>query len=211
MRVLILSPYPERIASTLHRARDVVFATNEPVDTGFMSALRIEYVVSYGFQHILPRDIIKRLDGRIVNLHISALPWNRGIAPNFWSFFDDTPKGVTIHLIDASVDTGDILAQRRIKFGGRETLATSYERLRTEIEALFDAVWRDIRAGTISPVKQIGGGSYHCRRDKEIFMRLLPDGWNTPVATVERLGRDWRRTAAKLATVTRASETAERR
>jgi methionyl-tRNA formyltransferase len=193
MNVLVLSPYPERIGGTLRQTGDRVIATDEPIDVGLLRDLRIRWAVSYGYRHILGREIVEALDGRIVNLHISALPWNRGSDPNFWSFFDDTPKGVTIHRIDTGIDTGDILARRRVRFGADDTLASTYHRLRAEIEALFAAVWGDIRAGTVRPSKQIGSGSHHRRRDKEIFMRLLPGGWTTPVATVERLGRDWRR------------------
>ena len=43
---------------------------------------------------------------------MSYLPWNRGADPNFWSILEDTPKGVTIHIMDESIDTGDILYQK---------------------------------------------------------------------------------------------------
>ncbi len=56
----------------------------------------------------------------IINLHISFLPWNRGAHPNFWSFYDDTPKGVTIHLIDEGIDTGAIIYQKEITFDRNE-------------------------------------------------------------------------------------------
>jgi methionyl-tRNA formyltransferase len=198
MNVLVLSPYPERIGETLRRTGDRVIATDGPIDVGLLRDLRIQWAVSYDYRHILGREIVEAIDGRIINLHISVLPWNRGSDPNFWSFFEDTPKGVTIHRIDAGIDTGDILARRRVRFGADETLASTYDRLQVEIEALFGAVWGDIRAETVRPRKQSGSGSHHRRRDKEIFMRLLPGGWNTPVATVERLGRDWRRTAVRV-------------
>lgn len=200
MNVLVLSPHPQRIGGILREAGDRVIATDEPIDVGLLRDLRIRWAVGYGYRHILGREIIEALDGRIVNLHLSALPWNRGADPNFWSFFDDTPKGVTIHRVDAGVDTGvdtgDILARRWVRFGGGETLASSHNRLHSEIDALFATVWGDIRAGTARARKQIGAGSRHRRRDRQIFMKLLPDGWDTRVATVERLGRDWRRTTA---------------
>ncbi len=198
MNVLVLSPYLERLSATLTRCGDRVIATAEPIDVGLLHDLRVRWVVSYGYRHILGREIVDTLEGRVVNLHISALPWNRGSDPNFWSFFDDTPKGVTIHRIDAGIDTGNILAQRAVTFGDGESLATTYDRLQAEVEALFAEVWGDPRAGTVLPRKQADGGSHHRRRDKEIFMRLLPDGWDTPVATIERLGRDWRRTAVRI-------------
>ena len=40
----------------------------------------------------------------------------QGAHPNFWSFYDNTPSGVTIHLIDAGIDTGDVLYQKKLIF-----------------------------------------------------------------------------------------------
>ena len=37
-----------------------------------------DFVVSYGYRHIVPADVIDKMAGRIINLHISYLPWNRG-------------------------------------------------------------------------------------------------------------------------------------
>ena len=45
---------------------------------------------------------------------MSFLPYNRGSHPNFWSFIDDTPKGITIHEIDEGADTGNIVFQKKI-------------------------------------------------------------------------------------------------
>ena len=36
--------------------------------------------------------------------------------PNFWSFMDKTPKGVTIHEISNGIDAGDITFQRQYEF-----------------------------------------------------------------------------------------------
>jgi len=75
------------------------------------------------------------LGNRAINLHPSLLPWNRGAHSNFWSFLEDTPKGVTIHIIDEGIDTGDILLQKKIKFDqSKETLRSSYGRLQQELQ-----------------------------------------------------------------------------
>ena len=189
MRVLVLSPQGERIAGTFARENDTIVVHDGEIDPAFLAANAIDMVVSYGYRRILKCDVVAARGGRIVNLHISLLPWNRGADPNFWSFFDSTPKGVTIHEIDEGVDTGALLAQREVRFAAVETLATSYEKLRRDVEALFDATWRDIKDGRCEARSQTGAGSYHRARDKETFMPSLPNGWETPVADVEALGR----------------------
>ena len=58
--------------------------------------MRPEIIISYNYSYIIKQDIISFMNGRIINLHISYLPWNKGSNPSFWSFMDETPKGVTI-------------------------------------------------------------------------------------------------------------------
>jgi len=188
MKVLVLSPYPEGILPAFDVTGDTAVVHSDGIDPAFLEAKGIEHVVSYGYRRILREETLDCLPGRMVNLHYSLLPWNRGADSNFWSFFDDTPKGVTVHVIDAGVDTGPVLAQAEVHFSDTETLATSYWLLRERVEQLFIENWSGIRNGTVTPVPQSGPGSYHRSADKEPFFELLPDGWETPVSIVEEIG-----------------------
>ena len=47
---------------------------------------------------------------------MSYLPFNRGAHPNFWSFVDNTPSGVSIVEIDKGIDTGPVIYKKKIKF-----------------------------------------------------------------------------------------------
>lgn len=189
MNVLLLSPYPERLRVEVVRTGDRVSASNERVAMGCVAGSGIDFIVSYGYRYLIAPDVIEALPGRIINLHVSLLPWNRGSDPNFWSFFDDTPKGVSIQRIDRGLDTGALLAQERVVFGSGETLASSYGKLCGTVEALFALSWAAIRCG-LQPVRaQHGGGSYHRSRDKELFFARLPAGWDSAVALVEDMGR----------------------
>jgi len=126
---------------------------------------------------------IEMLKGRIVNLHISLLPWNRGAEPNLWSFLEDTPKGVKIHYVDEGLDTGDVLAQKELFLNEDcETLATTYRKLSDAIVNLFDQQWPNILHGKVQGVGQPSGGSFHLLKDKKKFDYLLTEkGWDTPV------------------------------
>ena len=95
------------------------------------------------------------MKNNIINLHISLLPWNRGAYPNVWSFLEDTPKGVTIYIIDEGVDTGSILAQEEIYIDENiETLRSSYEKLHREIQALFREKWVEIKNRSVKNIPQ---------------------------------------------------------
>lgn len=119
-------------------------------------------IISYNYKYIISKKITEQYNGRLVNLHISLLPWNRGASPNFWSFVDDTPKGVTIHYVDDGLDTGDIIFQKEMVFDeDKESFSTTYKKLNEEIVDLFMQNFVEIYNGNITSRKQEGEGSYH--------------------------------------------------
>lgn len=152
-----------------------------------------DFVISYGYLHIIKKDVIDKFPNRIINLHISYLPYNRGKDPNFWSWIENTPKGVTIHQIDKGIDTGDILVQKKVGFGNDETLRTSYQRLRFEVEDLFIKNWGRIESGNIISQKQKGIETYHAKKDGETIKEFLlgKESWDTPVKKLEDWGLEW--------------------
>jgi methionyl-tRNA formyltransferase len=147
-----------KIIDDLISANCEVWHTQEKIETtqGF------DFVISYGYRHIFKKSIIESSDAPIINLHISYLPWNRGAHPNFWSFFDCTPSGVSIHLIDEGVDTGPILYQRYVNFSkDQNTFSQTYKQLILEIEMLFKESLKEIISGSYKPLPQRRKGSYH--------------------------------------------------
>lgn len=181
MNVLFLGISPSPVVSTLKKYRCEVFEYEDPIEPIYLEENEIEFAVSYRYRHIVKRPIIEYLEGKIINLHISLLPWNRGSDPNQWSFLEDTPKGVTIHCIDEGLDTGDILVQKEVEYNPDDTLRTSYNRLSAEIEDLFQKSWPDIQCGRLKPYPQYGLGSFHRISDRQTFEYLLTNGWDTPV------------------------------
>ena len=124
-----------------------------------------DWVVSYGYRHILKKEHINSSKNPIINLHISYLPWNKGADPNYWSWVNNTPKGVTIHTINRGIDTGDIFIQKEVNFNKDETLSSSYNKLKKEIESLFINNFENIIKGSILPQTQPQGGSLHYIKD----------------------------------------------
>lgn len=182
MRVLLLSPYPELVAHTIQSFGDTVTVSTAPPAELDLS---VDKIVSFGYRHILKGDILRR---QIINIHISLLPWNRGADPNFWSFYEDTPKGVSIHVMDEGIDTGPLIAQRELSFFDGDTLYSSYNRLKIQAEVLFHAHWAAIREDRITPKPQPPGGSFHRSKDKQEIWSRLPDRFHTPVSIIQQLG-----------------------
>lgn len=137
-----------------------------------------DFIISYNYGFIITKDIIDYIDGKIYNLHISYLPWNRGASPNFWSFIDDTPKGVTIHQVDYGLDTGKILFQKKCFFDEtKETFMSTYNTLQREIINLFKENWENIINQSYILKEQLGGGSYHKVNDLKEIEKKCPFLW----------------------------------
>lgn len=142
-----------------------------------------DFIISFGYRHIIRQEIIDLFPDKIINMHISLLPYNKGADPNLWSYLENSPKGVTIHKIDKGLDTGDIILQKKVQGDiENDTLKTSYDRLIQEIVKLFADNAEDILNNKITAHKQQGTGSIHYLKDKEKYIYLLESaGYDTPV------------------------------
>jgi len=61
---------------------------------------------------VIPADIFKIPRLGTINIHPSLLPKYRGSNPYFWLYYNfDMNAGITLHFIDDSVDTGNIIGQ----------------------------------------------------------------------------------------------------
>jgi methionyl-tRNA formyltransferase len=176
--VLFLGRAESPVLAHLREREDVVaLGPSDPITAEH----RPRIAVSHGYRLILRRDVLDRFP--VVNLHISYLPYNRGADPTLWSVLEDTPAGVAIHHMDEGVDTGDLIARRRIAFDdATDTLATAYAKLQAALAALFAEQWPAISGGTAARVPQPPGGSTHKVADRAAVEHLLTDGWDTPLA-----------------------------
>jgi len=88
----------------------------EPSFLSEISNLKAEIgmVVAYG--KIIPKELINIFPLGLFNIHFSLLPHLRGAAPIQWALLlGDRVSGVTIFQIGESLDTGHILAQKKIE------------------------------------------------------------------------------------------------
>jgi len=161
---------------------------SEKLDLLYVKSLSPEIVVSYNYRYIIKEDIISLMDGRIINLHISLLPWNRGADPSLWSFIEDSPKGITIHYVDKGIDTGDILLQEAADFDENiETLGSSYKILHEKIQLLFMNNWDKIKNARIIPRAQSGHGGFHYSNESVKIKEALGEQiWSLPIRELKQ-------------------------
>ena len=182
-RLLFLGygPGQTRLIDAVREARwDVV---NESGPVSDLSSYDV--VVSFGYRTILQKNTLETSRRPVLNLHIAYLPYNRGAHPNFWSFFDSTPTGVTIHEIDEGIDTGPIVFQKKVVFSPNEdTFAKTHRRLIMEIEDLFIQNMGALLSGNYQARPQVGPGTYHATKDLPKSL----DDWNSKIQdTIMRL------------------------
>ena len=160
---------------------DTVIIKHDRVYPEFMHERKIEFIVSDRYEFILKDEVLKLVNYNAINLHPSYLPWNKGYHPNFWSIYDDTIKGVSIHKIDPGIDTGKIYVQKKINFEDDDTLKTSYYKSRTAIVSLLFENWINIRNQKIKPLDQEAKGTHHFKKEFDVIWENFKDGWDTPI------------------------------
>ena len=164
-----------------------VYRVEDKLTLEMVRCLAPSYIISFNYKHIISKDILEEVEGRVINLHTSYLPYNRGSSPNFFSFWEDTPKGVTIHKMDAGLDTGDILCRKELFFDEtKESFATTYDTLIGEIKELFKENWEAIKSGQIIAKEQVGEGSCHRMKELEEIRSKCPFAWDDVIADVKK-------------------------
>ncbi len=123
-----------------------------------------DFFISFNYRYIISKDVVNKFRNKIINLHASYLPYNRGANPN--------------HYIDEGIDTGDILVQKDVELKDTLTLKESYDILIEELYKLFVENWNDIKEGKIIPKKQKGEFTYHTTKD---FKKLNIVDWNITI------------------------------
>ena len=93
----------------------------DPGAVAAILALRPQLLVLADYGQIVPRDLLY-LEHGAVNLHPSLLPRHRGATPIPATILaGDTETGVTLIRMDVGLDTGPMIAQRRVDLDGSET------------------------------------------------------------------------------------------
>lgn len=143
---------------------DVVLMTDK-LNSQWCLEQSFDLAVSYTYRYILKQDVIDALKNNVVNIHNSMLPFNRGADPNLWSIVERTPRGVSLHYIDAELDKGYIIAQSIVNDTDEETLASSYNNLDRAAKQLFKNVFRYYDFWPQLKKKVDSKGTYHSLKD----------------------------------------------
>src|SRR5439155_2179394 len=160
-----------------------------PKEDGFADALSVFEpnalaVVAYG--HILPISVLSVAPA--MNAHFSLLPAYRGAAPVQRALMDGaTETGVSVFMLEPTVDTGPVVAVERVEVGPVETAGELLDRLAPIGARLLVRGIDELERGTLEPIPQ---------RDIEASP--------APKIKPEEAEIDWERSAGELANLVRA-------
>ncbi len=102
--------------------------TPDALETFRSHGADVVVVVAYG--RILPETFLTAFSMGAINVHFSLLPKYRGAAPVNWAIVGgEKTTGVTTMQMDAGLDTGPILMQRKIEIGENENAIELMQKL----------------------------------------------------------------------------------
>lgn len=101
----------------------------------------VDLVVLAGFLRILPETFLRAFPTKTINIHPALLPAFPGLDVIEKAFNQGCKvTGVTVHFVDAGVDTGPIIAQRSVPILEMDTLET----LKTKIHACEHEIYPEV-------------------------------------------------------------------
>jgi formyltetrahydrofolate-dependent phosphoribosylglycinamide formyltransferase len=107
-----------------------------------------DLVVCAGFMRILGRPVLEQFPQRVVNTHPALLPAFPGPhAVRDALAYGVKVTGVTVHLVDAGVDTGPVVAQAAVPVEPGDTEQTLHARIQDVEQPLYVDTVRRLAAG----------------------------------------------------------------
>lgn len=127
-------------------------------EEGFISELKkyeADIIVVAAFGQIIPEEILNMPKYGCVNIHASLLPKYRGAAPVQYMIMNgEKEAGVTTMMMDAGLDTGDMLLQYSTAVEQKETYGTLLEKLSKLGGKLIIETMKGLEEGSIRRVPQ---------------------------------------------------------
>jgi phosphoribosylglycinamide formyltransferase-1 len=111
----------------------------------------VDLLVLAGFMEILGGPFIHRFEGRLINVHPSLLPAFRGVRAIEQALaYGVRVTGVTVHFVDAGVDTGPVVLQEAFELPYARAVEEVERRMHEIEHRLLPRAVRLIAAGAVS-------------------------------------------------------------
>ncbi len=141
-----------------------VLSINDSVVADLLAEITPDVVVVNGTR-IISKRILSKINCPIINMHAGITPMYRGVHGGYWALVnkDEAHCGVTVHLVDAGVDTGDVIDQALIQVDNKDNFLTyPIKQLQVGIPVLIKSI-NQVFEGTLQ-TRPVEGNSmqwYH--------------------------------------------------
>lgn len=156
-------------------------------DEAFVQTVRdlapdLIFVVAF---RMLPKCIWEIPPLGTCNLHASLLPQYRGAAPINWALVHgETETGVTTFFINEEIDTGHIIAQKKVAIEYTDTAGDLHDKLMHVGASLVLETVKNIQCGNSTPIPQIVPPSMVLRAAPKISKEICKINWNATAETI---------------------------
>lgn len=159
----------------------------EPSFIEVLKRLEADVYVVIAFGQILPAAVLEIPRYGSINIHASLLPKYRGAAPIQWCVIDGQQEtGITTMMMDAGLDTGDMLEKVVIPIEEKETGGSLHDKLSKAGGELILSTLKKLEEGTLARTPQTEEGTCYAR----MLTKSLGDiDWESGAAAIERLIR----------------------
>ncbi len=171
-----IRPHQHEAMKILSSERGIPFfvqpRANRPDYPAFFEKIRSlnpDLILVNSYSLIISSDILALTNFNAINIHGALLPKNRGANPTQWVIINEEPEtGVTMHYLDAKVDAGDIICQRRVPVYFTDTWLDIQARILEATEMMLAAEIPRVLDGTNNRIPQNENqASYRPRRTPE--------------------------------------------
>ncbi|MFD2445167.1 phosphoribosylglycinamide formyltransferase [Bacillus sp. CGMCC 1.16607] len=124
------------------------YSSKEEYELAILNELKekqIEFIVLAGYMRLIGSTLLKQFEGKIVNIHPSLLPAFPGKDAIGQAISAGVKEsGVTVHYVDAGMDTGPIIEQKAVSIVEDETKETLQTKIHTIEHQLYPTVLQQL-------------------------------------------------------------------
>jgi phosphoribosylglycinamide formyltransferase 1 len=104
----------------------------------------VELVALAGYMRLLSPEFIRAWEGRILNIHPSLLPRHKGLDTHRKALLaGDLEAGCSVHIVTEELDSGEVLAQARVRIAARDDAESLAARVLEAEHRLYPAALDD--------------------------------------------------------------------
>jgi len=127
----------------IYKIRKKIFNFSNQVKTEkeilkLLKKKKINLICLAGFMRILSKNFIQSFKGQILNIHPSLLPKYKGLNTHERAITNkDRYSGCTVHFVNAKLDSGKIIIQKKVKINKKDTPRTLANKVLAEEHKLY--------------------------------------------------------------------------